>query len=1045
MKKCTSFFIALLAFIGYSNAQFSFPTISGPEFVAEGSPVTIGLNDTFNSAGVDSGNYDSFTVIVDWVEGLGAPWSIEAGLTITTAAGSETIEPATSGAADNGNATTLIFSGNLPGFYDPDVDGFLEITLSQSFELSDAEWSNIQVIISSGVTSCGITFLPATYTCISTGLPFDEVIVEIPYLGVDADIDFVDVTSNGFGNIDTENSSDPSSDDGGTIFLTNVFEGDFWEIEVFAFNDCNGLTFSGTVPAMECDPIPQEGWQITSENTEFTIDFDNSVTNVNNGTYSGTGFSPTPVAGQLNSNAWSNTGMSDGTLNYDGTNTSGDYARGSSTGGVSTGGFYAFETSTGNFSFGIQPGGSDWTPGNLFLRAQNQTGNTVTEIRVEYTVYINNDQDRSNDFRFFYSDDDASYTNVPSLDVVSPEASDTNSWVPTTVSETITGLNIQPNDFFYLNWRGDDISGSGSRDEFALDDISVTFNPSSTINYTFTNGVWSPSDPTGVSTSNDNITISSGDAVLTTGTSITCNQFTISEGASLTIETGATLTANTLDLDSTSDQYASLILDGTLAGGIVNNVTYRRFVNGVGTGFTGGNDLITSPLTGLFFVDFVQDPENEFNLFGSSDNGSTSILEYLFGPFDNQFNLDYINYFINDELNGGGIPGDGDDGFETIEPVKGYRAATFGGTTLAFRGGVNDLATGTINTFDFDDYGFDSPDIEIWNLVGNPYPSYLNAQAFLDANDETGLDVIDATFGAIYGYNDSTDSGATGIWTIINNFQNNTINIAPGQGFFVPSNGTGELQFTPAMRTTTGTDDFIQGRNTTPQPLHLRLNMFSSTDNFATDFYFSSLTDAGLNPGYDAGLFGGNAPGFSLYSELLDENQGIPMAIQALGETAYNDVMIPLGINAAQGEQITININENTLPGSVNIYLEDNVNNTNTLLNSTDFVLTPSSDLNGTGRFFLRLSNSALSIPDANSETLRIYTDIRERSIVVSGELLDETSVSIFDLQGRLVKQFQLNPALRKQSISTNGLTTGVYVVELNNSSQSKTEKVILN
>jgi hypothetical protein len=42
---------------------------------------------------------------------------------------------------------------------------------------------------------------------------------------------------------------------------------------------------------------------------------------------------------------------------------------------------------------------------------------------------------------------------------------------------TLTGLSIPNNGFFYLRWNGTDVSGSGSRDEFALDDISITAVP----------------------------------------------------------------------------------------------------------------------------------------------------------------------------------------------------------------------------------------------------------------------------------------------------------------------------------------------------------------------------------------------------------------------------------------------------------------------------------------------------------------------------------------------------------------------------------------
>ncbi|WP_299519989.1 lamin tail domain-containing protein [Winogradskyella sp.] len=521
-------------------------------------------------------------------------------------------------------------------------------------------------------------------------------------------------------------------------------------------------------------------------------------------------------------------------------------------------------------------------------------------------------------------------------------------------------------------------------------------------------------------------------------TSVILNGITVQPGAAMEVTSTGVLDANFLDLESTSSAFASLILDGTLTGGISGNVTYRRFTNGAGSGTTGGNDLITSPVTGMFFVDLVQDPENEFNLFGHPDNGSTSILEYLFGPFDNSIGS-YMTYFINDEVNGPDLIGDGDDAFENIEPVKGYRAGTFGGSTLAFRGGVN---SGSVSSFDFDDYGFDAPDVEIWNLAGNPYPSYLNSQTFLSVNggviDET---VLDPNFNAIYAYNDGTDG--SGIWTIINSVQNSDRNIAPGQGFFVASNGTGELSFTPAMRTTVGTDDAILGRNSNPA-LHLGLTLSNDQASYETDFYFTANASTSLDPGYDAGVYSSNVSGFSLYSHLVQDNQGIPMAIQSLGETDYNDAIIPLGVNANQGEQITFSLTDNDLPGSVNVYLEDNIANTFTLLNTADYILTPNTNLAGTGRFFLHFANSALSTPEDTFDSLTIFTDQSNRSINIAGEVDDNTIAKVYDIQGRLITSKALTSSLRLQSIDVNAINSGVYVVELSNGNQNKTQKVIL-
>ncbi|MEZ5014673.1 MAG: T9SS type A sorting domain-containing protein [Chitinophagales bacterium] len=188
--------------------------------------------------------------------------------------------------------------------------------------------------------------------------------------------------------------------------------------------------------------------------------------------YTGAGFQPGGGGGTLNSNEWVARGFSDGEVTFGGTSTTGDFARGSTMGLVTTGGIYGVDIA-GNQGLMVQPTADDFTPGYFVLKLQNNTGEAISEIDLAYTIYVLNDQGRSNSFNFAYSYDDVTYTNVTDLDYVSPEAGDFTPYV-TNQSFTLTGLSINDGDVFYFEWWGDDVSGAGNRDEFALDDISIT-------------------------------------------------------------------------------------------------------------------------------------------------------------------------------------------------------------------------------------------------------------------------------------------------------------------------------------------------------------------------------------------------------------------------------------------------------------------------------------------------------------------------------------------------------------------------------------------
>jgi cytoskeletal protein CcmA (bactofilin family) len=191
-------------------------------------------------------------------------------------------------------------------------------------------------------------------------------------------------------------------------------------------------------------------------------------------TFAGAGFTPTPASGQLDSDAWRATGFSDGSTTFGGSFTTGDFARGTHSGGAGTGGIYAFDVGGGNFILGVQPIASDFTPGDFTLRIENTTGSTVAGLQVSYKIWYYNDKDRANSLNFSHSPDDLTYTSVPSLDFTTPEAKDPSPvWTSVTRTTTLTGLSLADGSFFYLKWTGDDVSGSGARDEYGIDDVSV--------------------------------------------------------------------------------------------------------------------------------------------------------------------------------------------------------------------------------------------------------------------------------------------------------------------------------------------------------------------------------------------------------------------------------------------------------------------------------------------------------------------------------------------------------------------------------------------
>lgn len=226
-----------------------------------------------------------------------------------------------------------------------------------------------------------------------------------------------------------------------------------------------GLAFSGSSQL-----------DITATATPFTIDFDNNTGGVlETGPFNASGFDNPGAAGQLNSNAWEILGLQDGDLFFGGTQVGNDFARGTATGNVTSGGIYAFDiTGSGDFAFGCQPTGSDFTPSTITLQIQNNTGTDVQGLAFSYDLYVNNDQGRANAVTLEYSYDNSNFTAVPAFNYVSTEVADALGFVANNLSSTID-INLPDGDPIYIRWTFDDVSGGGSRDEFALDNISATF------------------------------------------------------------------------------------------------------------------------------------------------------------------------------------------------------------------------------------------------------------------------------------------------------------------------------------------------------------------------------------------------------------------------------------------------------------------------------------------------------------------------------------------------------------------------------------------
>ena len=495
---------------------------------------------------------------------------------------------------------------------------------------------------------------------------------------------------------------------------------------------------------------------------------------------------------------------------------------------------------------------------------------------------------------------------------------------------------------------------------------------------------------------------------------------TVASGKSFTIEkTGSvTMSGNfsndgTFTLNSDSDEFSSIIIGGSVTG----NISYNRYVNSVGTNEW---DLIGAPVSGQSLEAFVT-----ANASTLATNGTTFAIGYYENADDT-----WTNYTTSTIVGAG-----------NFEMGKGFQMATISGGTLKFTGApASQTQTQAIINNDAANSGAGTR----WSLVSNPFPSYIHGNTNADSSNNfltVNSDKLHDSYEAIYGYDaDGIGSG----YTVYNN-TTTARGIAPGQAFMVASDNTSydNVSFTTAMRTTEGGDDFIAGNPVTYFELVVKLYE-GETEIEDTKFYFKDGLTLGLDPGYDAGHFNQSA---ALLTRLVAEDQGVGLAVNAMGIESINDVVVPLEINRASGETFRITVDTFDIFGGINVYLEDNQNDTMTLLNEQDFELTPENTLGGVGRFFIHFTQSVLSTQDEiNTSHLNAYKLNINSFITIEGLANQggQTSVTVYDILGKQVVSATLDNHTNTQKISTETVAAGIYIIKLDSGNTIVTKKLII-
>ena len=455
-------------------------------------------------------------------------------------------------------------------------------------------------------------------------------------------------------------------------------------------------------------------------------------------------------------------------------------------------------------------------------------------------------------------------------------------------------------------------------------------------------------------------------------------------------ENSVTINNNlTIDASATSNiaDGSSLLVNGTASG----NLTYTRTL--ATTNWYG----ITSPVNGQDIDTFI----SAEGLAQSTEDSDVGLSE-SYGSFS-----DTWTYYNSSSSSSGNFIGG-----------KGYIIKLVSAGDISFTGTFrNSDISRTLST---GGNGF--------NFAGNPFASYTDIASMLTTNSG----ILDEE--TIWLWNQATASYDTKVTA-------DAYKLAPGQAFFIKSDGeSGTLALNKSFQTHHTSDTFQRTENR-PE-LYLSLSD-GSVYKEAKIYYIDGATTS-FDNGYDGTLFNGVSNPLAIYTHLVTDSEGKNYQVQSLPNNDFENIIIPVGINAEAGTSITIDASTNNFPSGINIYLEDKQDNSFTLLEAdSNFSFTPENNLDGIGRFYLHTTSGVLSADDfATNNNISIYTSSND-NLRIAGVQNGTATVRLYNILGKemLKSSFEGSGV---NDIKVNAIPIGIYIVKLTTENGVLNRKIII-
>lgn len=331
-----------------------------------------------------------------------------------------------------------------------------------------------------------------------------------------------------------------------------------------------------------------------------------------------------------------------------------------------------------------------------------------------------------------------------------------------------------------------------------------------------------------------------------------------------------------------------------------------------------------------------------------------------------------------------------------------------------------------------------------WSLVGNPYPSQIEVRTLLNNKYNNPTPAAGNIGATAYVFNPTKVGSSRGGYDMIDISTAGSY-ILPTYGVVLVQNTIATTHNIPFAETDKATGAPSLSFRTTNANNALVLDM-QDANGIELDKMYIRFNDKSTNS-FENRDGGKMLNEYAIYTLTPDNSL---LAIDSRPEPTQESI-IPMGVQSVAGKNFVLKASELELPVGVKAYLKDKFLNTETSINSTNFVYAFSTTNNaasvGNARFEILFKKGLPVLPTVTTFSVKLSPNPAKDMVTINFSNVEQanTTITFVSAEGKIVKTIQAgNVQTGVQRVNVNDLAKGIYYVTLNNGTDKKTEKLVI-